>query len=112
PLLVAGAAAIVNTLLNWALVYPAGLGIAGSVTGTVLVQYAMAGVYVAAVARAARAHSVALRPDLPAIRASLGANLALLARTVALRVYLLAAVWTAGSYGTAALAAHTIATNL
>ena len=112
PLLVAGAAAAVNTLLNWILVYPAGLGIAGSALGTVLVQGAMAAVYIAAVARAARAHTVALRPDLAAVRTSLGANLALLARTVALRVYLLAAVWTAGSYGTTALAAHTIATNL
>lgn len=112
PLVVAAAAAVANTLLNWLLVYPAGLGIAGSALGTVLVQCAMAGVYVAAVARAARAHHVPLRPDPRAVRASLGANLALFARTVALRVYLLAAVWTAGSYGTTALAAHTIATNL
>ena len=112
PLLVAAAAALANTLLNWILVYPTGLGIAGSALGTVLVQVAMAAVYIAAVARAARAHAVALRPDLSAVRASLGANLALLARTVALRIYLLAAVWTAGSYGTTALAAHTIATNL
>jgi len=112
PLLVAAVAAVANTALNWTLVYPAGLGIAGSALGTVLVQGAMAAAYCAAVARAARAHDVPLRPDRAAIRASLGANAALLARTVALRIYLLAAVWTAGSYGTVALAAHTIATNL
>jgi len=112
PLLVAAAAAVANTVLNWALVYPAHLGIAGSALGTVLVQGAMAAAYVAAVSRAARAHQVPLRPDPAAVRASLGANAALLLRTVALRIYLLAAVWTAGSYGTSALAAHTIATNL
>ena len=112
PLVVAAVAAVANTALNWTLVYPARLGIAGSALGTVLVQGAMAGAYCAAVARAARAHDVPLRPDAAAVRASLGANAALLARTVALRAYLLAAVWTAGGYGTVALAAHTIATNL
>jgi putative MATE family efflux protein len=112
PLLVAVGAAFANTLLNWALVYPAGLGVAGSALGTVLVQTAMAAVYCATVARAARSAHVRLRPSPAAVRSSLGANAALLARTVALRVYLLAAVWTAGSFGTAALAAHTVATNL
>ena len=112
PLFVAAAAAVVNTALNWALVYPADLGIAGSALGTVLVQYAMASVYVAAITRAARAQDVRFRPDPAAIRRSLGANTALLLRTVALRVYLLAAVWAAGSFGTVALAAHTIAANL
>lgn len=112
PLAVAVGAAVVNTLLNWILVYPAGLGIAGSALGTALVQTAMAGIYLGLVARAARAEGVALRPDPAGIRGSLGSNLALLLRTVALRVYLLVAVWTAGSLGTVALAAHTIATNL
>jgi putative MATE family efflux protein len=112
PLVVAGVAAVVNTALNWALVYPAGLGIAGSALGTVLVQCAMASVYVAAITRATHAQGVRFRPDPAAIRRSLGANTALLLRTVALRVYLLAAVWAAGSFGTVALAAHTIATNL
>jgi putative MATE family efflux protein len=112
PLAVAATAAVVNTALNWVLVYPAGLGVGGSAFGTVLVQYAMAAVYLATVARAARAERVSLRPDPAAVRSSLGANTALLLRTVALRVYLLVAVWTAGSFGTVALAAHTIATNL
>jgi putative MATE family efflux protein len=112
PLMVALAAAVLNTAANWALVYPAGLGVAGSALGTVVVQYAMAAVYLAAIARATRAEHVAPRLDFAALRASLGANAALFARTAALRVYLLAAVWSAGSFGTAALAAHTIATNL
>lgn len=112
PLVVAGCAALVNALANWVLVYPAGLGVAGCALGTVLVQGAMAGAYLLVVVRAARAAGVALRPDAGAIRASLGASGALFLRTVALRVYLLTAVWAAGSFGTAALAAHTIAANV
>jgi putative MATE family efflux protein len=112
PLLVAAAAAVVNTLANWVLVYPCGLGIAGSAAGTASVQTAMAAVYGYTVWRACRGRGVAMRPNPRAVRASLSANLALLARTIGLRIYLLAAVWGAGRMGTAALAAHTIAANL
>lgn len=112
PLLVAVVAAVANTLANWVLVYPCGLGIAGSAAGTASVQTAMAAVYVYTVRRACRAQGVTMRPDPRALRASLSANFALLARTIGLRVYLLAAVWGAGRLGTVALAAHTIAANL
>ena len=112
PLLVAAAAAVLNTLVNWALVYPCGLGIAGSAAGTAAVQTAMAATYAAVAVRACRAEQVAVRPDVRAVRASLSANFALLTRTIGLRVYLLAAVWGAGTLGTVALAAHTIASNL
>lgn len=112
PLVVAVAAAVANTVANWVLVYPCGLGIAGSAAGTAAVQTAMAAVYVYTVRRGCRAQGVGLRPDPRAVRTSLSANLALLARTIGLRVYLLAAVWGAGRLGTVSLAAHTIAANL
>jgi putative MATE family efflux protein len=112
PLLVAAVAAVVNTLVNWVLVYPCGLGIAGSAAGTASVQTAMAVAYAAVVVRACRAEGIVPRPRARALRASLSANFALLARTIGLRVYLLAAVWGAGRLGTVALAAHTIANNL
>lgn len=112
PLLVAGVAAVANTALNYLLVYPAGWGIAGSAAGTALTQTGMAVAYVLTARRAARAERIALRPEFGALRASLSANAALLTRTVGLRIYLLAGVWAAGSLGTAALAAHTIAANL
>jgi putative MATE family efflux protein len=112
PLAVAGAGAVVNIVLNYVLVYPAGLGIAGSALGTVLTQIGMAVVYAAVGVRAARRHGAQLRPDWPGIRASAGASAALLVRTAALRVYLLVAVWLAARSGTAALAAHTVATNV
>jgi putative MATE family efflux protein len=112
PLVVAAAAAVVNTLLNWVLVYPCGFGIAGSAAGTASVQTGMAVAYAWIVVRACRAEGVTARPNLGAIRGSLSANAALLIRTIGLRVYLLAAVWGAGRLGTTALAANTIASNL
>ncbi|MBV9794848.1 MAG: MATE family efflux transporter [Actinobacteria bacterium] len=112
PLLVAAVGAVVNVALNYLLVFPAGLGIAGSATGTVIVQTGMGVAYAAVAVRAARRHGAHLRPDWAGIRASAGASFALLVRTAALRVYLLIAVWIAARSGTAALAAHTVATNL
>ncbi len=112
PLAVAGTGAVTNIILNYLLVYPAGLGIAGSALGTAATQIGMAVVYAAVGARAARRHGAHLRPDWPGIRASAGASAALLVRTAALRAYLLVAVWVAARSGTAALAAHTVATNL
>ena len=112
PLLVAALAAVANTLANWILVYPCGFGIAGSAAGTASVQTAMAAVYAYLVVRACRAQGVAPRFNARAVRASLSANFALLARTIWLRIYVLAAVWGAGRLGTTALAAHTIAANL
>jgi putative MATE family efflux protein len=112
PLLVAGAAAVLNTVANWVLVYPCGLGIAGSAAGTAAVQTAMAAAYAWIVVKACRADGVTPRPDARAVRASLSANTALLVRTIGLRVYLLAAVWASGRLGTVALAANTIASNL
>jgi putative MATE family efflux protein len=112
PLIVAAAGAVINVVLNYLLVYPAGLGIAGSATGTVITQTGMAVAYAAVAMRAARRHGAHLRPDWAGIRASAGASFALLVRTAALRIYLLIAVWIAARSGTAALAAHTVATNL
>jgi putative MATE family efflux protein len=112
PLIVAAAGAVINVVLNYLLVYPAGLGIAGSATGTVITQTGMAVAYAAVAVRAGRRHDAHLRPDWAGIRASAGASFALLVRTAALRVYLLIAVWIAARSGTAALAAHTVATNL
>ncbi len=112
PLAVAAIGAVVNVVLNYLLVFPAGLGIAGSATGTVITQTGMGVAYAAVAVRAARRYGAHLQPDWPGIRASAGASFALLVRTAALRIYLLIAVWIAARSGTAALAAHTVASNL
>ncbi|WP_345521512.1 MATE family efflux transporter [Nocardioides conyzicola] len=85
PLVVAVGGNALNIALNLLLVYPVGLGIAGSALGSVLAQVASAVVFVAVVVRAARRHGASLRPDLPGIRAAGRAGVPLVVRTLTLR---------------------------
>ncbi len=85
PLVVAVVGNALNVVLNLLLVYPAGLGIAGSALGSVLAQVASAAVFVAVVVRAARRHGASLRPDLPGIRSAGRAGVPLVVRTLTLR---------------------------
>lgn len=101
-----------NAVLNAVFVLGFGWGIAGSAWGTVLAQTAGAAVYLATVVRAARRHRVSVRPDLAGIRASGTAGVALLIRTVCMRIVLLVATGAATRMGDAPLAAHAIATQI
>ncbi len=65
PLVVAVSGAVANVALNYVLVYPAGMGIAGSGLGTSLAQIGMAVALVRVVVRAARREGAPLRPDRP-----------------------------------------------
>jgi len=85
PLVVAVAGNTLNVVLNLVLVYPAGLGLAGSALGSVLAQVASAAAFVVVVVRAARRHGASLRPDLPGIRAAGRAGVPLVIRTLTLR---------------------------
>ncbi|MDF1604420.1 MATE family efflux transporter [Nocardioides sp. YIM 152315] len=89
PLVVAVGGNALNVVLNLLLVYPAGLGIAGSALGSVLAQVASAAAFVVVVVRAARRHGAALRPDLPGIRAASRAGAPLVVRTITLRAAIL-----------------------
>ena len=89
PLAVAVGGNALNVVLNLVLVYPAGLGIAGSALGSVLAQAASAAAFVVVVARAARRHGASLRPDVPGIRAAGRAGVPLVVRTLTLRAALL-----------------------
>jgi putative MATE family efflux protein len=89
PLVVAVAGNALNIVLNLVLVYPAGLGIAGSALGSVLAQVASATAFVVVVVRAARRHGASLRPDLPGIRAAGRAGVPLVIRTLTLRAAIL-----------------------
>lgn len=93
PLLVAVSGNVLNVVLNLLLVYPAGLGIAGSALGSVLAQAASAAAFLVVVVRAARRHGAPLRPDLPGIRGSARAGAALVVRTLTLRAALLATTY-------------------
>jgi putative MATE family efflux protein len=118
PLVVAVAGNALNVVLNLLLVYPAGLGIAGSALGSVLAQVASAAVFVVVVARAARREGAPLRPDLPGIRASGRAGVPLVVRTMTLRAALLVTTYavTLGATGAREqevdLATHQLALTL
>jgi len=112
PLFVTGAAAVANVPLNLVLVYPLGLGIAGSALGTVLAQSGAAAWLCVAVVGGARRHRAPLRPDRPGILAAAGASTPLLARTVLLRIAMLTMTFVAAAQGDVALASHQIAFTL
>ncbi|MHA7179550.1 MATE family efflux transporter [Arthrobacter sp. MDB2-24] len=106
PLVVAGAGFGVNIVLNYVLVYGAGMSVAGSALGTSLAQWGMAAVYVVLIVRAARRERVPLRPSLRGIRTTAGVGSWLMLRTLSLRVAILATVFVATSQGSLSLASH------
>ncbi|MET9606422.1 MATE family efflux transporter [Streptomyces sp. NPDC006512] len=108
PLYVAIGGFALNGALNVALVYGAGLGIAGSAWGTVIAQCAMAAAYLFVVVRGARRHGASLRPDKDGIRACARAGAPLLVRTLSLRAILMIATAVAARLGDADIAAHQI----
>lgn len=112
PLYVAIGGFVANGVLNVALVYGAGLGIAGSAWGTVIAQCAMAAVYLFVVVRGARRHGASLRPDAAGIRACAQAGTPLLVRTLSLRAILMIATAVAARLGDADVAAHQIILSL
>ncbi|WP_407566224.1 MATE family efflux transporter [Streptomyces sp. 184] len=112
PLYVAIGGFTANAVLNVALVYGAGLGIAGSAWGTVLAQWGMAAVYLVVVVRGARSHGAALRPQPAGIRASARAGVPLLIRTLSLRAIGLIATAVAAGLGDESVAAHQVVLSI
>ena len=112
PLVVAVTGAVGNVALNYALVYGAGMGIAGSALGTVLTQLAMASALVAVVLRGARARGASLRPDRDGILAAGRSGVPLVVRTLTLRAALLVTTFVAARQGDVALAAHQVVSTL
>jgi putative MATE family efflux protein len=112
PLYVAVCGFAANAGLNVALVYGAGLGIAGSAWGTVIAQCGMAAAYLVVVVRGARKHGSSLRPDAAGIRASAQAGVPLLVRTLSLRAVLMIATAVAARLGDTEIAAHQIVLSL
>ena len=112
PLYVSVGMFTLNGALGALFVLGFGWGIAGSAWGTVLAQTGGAIVYAAAVARGARRHGAPLRPDAKGLRASAGAGLNLMIRTLSLRIVLVIGTTVAARMGDAQIAAHQIASNI
>ncbi|WP_405778882.1 MATE family efflux transporter [Streptomyces sp. NBC_00859] len=112
PLYVAIGGFAANAVLNAALVYGAGLGIAGSAWGTVIAQFGMVAFYLVVVVRGARQHGASLLPDTAGIRACAQAGVPLLVRTLSLRAVLMTATAVAAHLGDTDVAAHQIVLSL
>jgi putative MATE family efflux protein len=97
-----------SMLLCPLLVYPAGLGLAGSAIANVAAQYVAAVLFV----RALRAEGVPLRPRPALIRAQLVVGRDLTLRTAAIQASFLSAAAVASRLGAGPLAAHQIALQL
>jgi putative MATE family efflux protein len=110
PLAVTVAANTVNAVASWALIYPAGLGVAGAAVGTLIAQ---SGAAIAFLALARRRFPVpSLRVDPAAMRAMVRVSRDLFLRTAALLGGLLVATAVAARMGTVVVAAHQIAREL
>ena len=97
---------------NWVLMYPLGLGVAGSGLGTAITQTLMAAFLGWIVVRAARRQGVSLRPSTSGLFGAALEGAPLLVRTLALRVALLATLAAVTAISTQALAAHQIVWTL
>jgi putative MATE family efflux protein len=112
PLVVASVGFVTNGLLNALLIYGLHLGVEGSALGTVIVQWAMALVYVVIAVRAARRTGAPLRPGLSGVGRALRSGAWLFIRTASLRVALLATVRVATGLGVADLATTQVGLTL
>lgn len=112
PLVVAAAGFGVNIVLNWALVYGAGLGVAGSAIGTSVVQWAMLVTYLLVLAPRFRAAETGWVPSGAGMRATAQVGSWLLLRTASLRLAILLTVLVATSAGDEVLAAHQLVFTL
>ena len=112
PLRVAVAGAVANIPLNAALIYGAGLGVAGSGLGTAIAQTGMGAALTWVVVRGARAAGTPLRPHGSGILRAAADGVPLLIRTLTLRGAILATVGVATGLGPVALAAHQVVTAM
>jgi putative MATE family efflux protein len=112
PLVVAATGAAVNAVVNVALVYGAGMGIAGSGLGTALTQLAMGATLAVVVVRGARRHGASLRPAAGGVWANARAGVPLLLRTLSLRLAILLTVAVATGLGDVTLAGYQVVNSL
>lgn len=112
PLYVAVAGSSANVLLNLALVYGLGMGIAGSGLGSTICQLAMGLALVLVLRRYTREHRVSWRPHRLGLRESLRQGAPLFIRSLSLRLAILLTIFVATSQGEVSLAGHQVVNSL
>lgn len=109
PLVVATVGFGGNIALNFVLVHPLGLGVAGAAMGTSIAQWGMALVYLAILLPRLRAAGVSIAADPAGLRRAFSVGSWMMLRTVSLRVAVVATVLVATDLGPETLAAHQVA---
>jgi putative MATE family efflux protein len=109
PLLVAVVAAAANLLLEVVLILGLGYGVGASAVSTVLVQWGAAAVYLRGVGRRTAELGVPLEPSPRSVGRLARVGVALVVRTMALRLAFTSATAVAARLGTAEVGAHQIA---
>jgi putative MATE family efflux protein len=110
PLVVALVANVVNGVVSWLLIYPAGMGIAGAAAGTVVAEVGAAAAFLVLGSR--RFAPTSLRIDRHAMREIVRVSRDLFLRTLSLLTGLLVTTAVAARMGTVVVAAHQIAREL
>ncbi len=98
----------ISAIASPLLVYPAGLGLAGSAVANVVAQWLAAALFI----RAVRAERVPNRPQWRVIRLQLVVSRDLVVRAIAFQAAFMVAAGVAGRMGSAQLAAHQIGLQL
>ncbi len=106
PLYVASLGAALNLGLSWLLVYPVGLGLAGSAIATAALQWAMGLTMAAMVLAGMKKHGVGLLPERKGLVSVFSLGSWLMLRNLAMRVALLLTVVVATRQGPENLAAY------
>lgn len=112
PLYVAIGVNISNVILSLTLVYGVGLGIAGAALGTVISQYAAAGVLGGMVLRGARREGTRIKLEPAGALRAARSGVWLLLRNLSLQISVTATTLVATHIGTAGLAAHQVANSI
>lgn len=112
PLVLSVSVAVLNLLLNIALVFGLGLGISGAALGTALAETALGLTAAWLVGVRARREGARIAPSWADMVLSLGVGFPLWLRTLTLRAALLITTYVAAHQGAQALAAHHIAMNV
>ena len=110
PLLVTIVINVINGVVSWVLIYPAGLGVAGAAAGTVLAETCAAVAFLVLARR--RLPVTSLRIDATAMRSLVKVSGDLFLRTASLLAGLLITTAVAARMGTVVVAAHQIAREL
>ena len=110
PLVISVIANVVNGIVSWVLIYPAGLGVAGAALGTAVAEVGAGAAFLVLGVR--RLRPASLRIDRAAMREIVRVSRDLFLRTISLLTGLLVTTAIAARMGVVVVAAHQIAREL